>query len=96
MADTQHFKCEPDIVDLFRSVTAGEKKFTRRMAIAMADTLGFGPMTLISYLEKGGLLLPGSFEWFKQNGGITRAQVEQVRQETRAMCAAQTEARDGG
>jgi hypothetical protein len=69
------------IPGLFKPIKAGEKKFTRRMAITMGDILDYGPLTLVLKLERMGLLRAGSFDWFKANGGITRAHIRQVRQE---------------
>ncbi|MCA6114268.1 hypothetical protein J6524_04905 [Bradyrhizobium sp. WSM 1738] len=73
---------DAEINDLFRRITDGEDKFTRRMAITMGDILGFGPLTMVLTLERMGLLRDGSFDWFKANGGITRDQIEQVRRES--------------
>lgn len=72
---------DQEITDLFKQVVEGQEKFTRRMAITMGDILGFGPMTMVLRLENMGLLKRGSFDWFKTNGGITRSQVEQARNE---------------
>jgi len=63
------------------ALAEGRTMFTRRMAIILADIADMRPMSLVWRLEKLGLLKRGSWEWFKANGGITRAQVEQVRDE---------------
>ena len=65
--------------------------FSRRMAVTLADMFGFGPMTMVLRLERLGLVNPGSFDWFKMNGGITRAHIEQVRLEQHAPIAAAKE-----
>lgn len=65
----------------FHAHKDGQTKFTRRMAIVIADMADMRPMSLVWRLEKMGLLKRGSWEWFKDNGGITQAQVEQVRSE---------------
>lgn len=57
----------------------GQTKFTRRMAITIADMAGMRPMSLVWRLEKMGLLKRGSWEWFKHNGGITPHNVKEVR-----------------
>jgi hypothetical protein len=63
----------------FKAHTEGQEKFTRRMAIALADMADMRPMSLVWRLEKMGLLKRGSWEWFKQEGGITAEQVNEVR-----------------
>lgn len=63
----------------FQAHADGQEKFTRRMAIAIADMADMRPMSLVWRLEKLGLLKRGSWEWFKMNGGITADQVQEVR-----------------
>jgi hypothetical protein len=63
----------------FAAHADGQEKFTRRMAIAIADMAEMRPMSLVWRLEKLGLLKRGSWEWFKMNGGITEEQVREVR-----------------
>lgn len=63
----------------FAAHTAGSTVFTRRMAIALADMDATTPRQLVLRCERLGLLKPGSWEWFSDNGGITPAQVEEVR-----------------
>lgn len=67
----------------FRAHTAGSETFTRRMAIQLADMDGSTPRALVLRLERLGLLKAGSWQWFADNGGITRAQIAQVRAEGR-------------
>ena len=71
----------------FAAHKAGETKFTRRMAIHLADMADMRPMSLVWRCEKLGLLKRGSWEWFKHNGGITKANIDQVRAETRELGA---------
>lgn len=59
--------------------TAGVGKFTRRMAITIADLAGMRPMALVKHLEERGLLRPGAWAWFKRNGGITAEHCKEVR-----------------
>jgi hypothetical protein len=63
----------------FASHKEGQSKFTRRMAVTIADMAEMRPMSLVWRLEKLGLLKRGSWDWFKNNGGITREHVEEVR-----------------
>jgi hypothetical protein len=64
-----------------RAHAAGVHKFTRRMAIEIADMLHVEPRSVIVRLEELGKLKPGSWRWFEVNGGITRKHVDQCRRE---------------
>lgn len=68
----------------FRSHIDGSAKFTRRMAIVLADMDGSTPRQLVLRCERLGLLKPNSWEWFVANGGITADQVDEVRAAARA------------
>ena len=71
-----------DLSDLraaFEAHTAGQPAFTRRMAICMADMDGTTPRQLVLRLERAGLLKLGSWDWFAHYGGITQAQIDEVR-----------------
>lgn len=63
----------------FNAHKVGQTKFTRRMAINIADFFGVPPMSLVWKLEKMGLLKRGSWDWFKANGGITKAHIDEAR-----------------
>lgn len=63
----------------FHAHKEGQTMFTRRMAINIADFFGVPPMSLVWKLEKMGLLKRGSWDWFKSNGGITKAHIEEAR-----------------
>lgn len=63
----------------FAAHTAGADRFTRRMAIVLADMDGTSPRALILRCERLGLLKRGSWEWFAENGGITPAHVAEAR-----------------
>ena len=63
----------------FQAHKEGQTKFTRRMAIMIADMACMPPMSLVWRLEKMGLLKRGSWEWFKHNGGITVDHIREVR-----------------
>ena len=67
----------------FQAHTEGQTNFTRRMAIAIADMAGMTPMALVWRLQQMGLLKPGAWQWFHDNGGITTQHVS----EARAACA---------
>lgn len=69
----------------FAQHAIGQTHFTRRMAIILADMDGTSVRPLIRRLERIGLLKDGSWEWFVQNGGISREQIDQVRREVRAI-----------
>lgn len=56
----------------FKSHVTGSTKFTRRMAIALSEMDGTTPRQLVLRCERLGLLHPGSWEWFVENGGITK------------------------
>jgi hypothetical protein len=62
-----------------RAHKVGQTKFTRRMAIIIADMADMKPMSLVWRCEKLGLLKRGSWEWFRDNGGITKSHIEEVR-----------------
>ena len=66
------------LTELFEQSTHGQDKFTRRIAIKMADFIGIPPMSLIWRLEKMRLLRRGSWDWFKANGGITKAHIAEA------------------
>lgn len=69
--------------DALRAAFAAHKadapKFTRRMAVNIADFFGVAPMPLVWQLEKRGLIRKGSWEWFRENGGITAENIAEVR-----------------
>ena len=65
--------------EAFKAHAEGQPKFTRRMAIAIADMADMRPMSLVWRLEKMGLLKRGSWEWFKENGGITAENIKEAR-----------------
>lgn len=64
----------------FRSHVQGSNKFTRRMAIALAEMDGTTPRQLVMRCERLGLLKEGSWDWFAENGGITAAHVDEAHQ----------------
>lgn len=72
---------EEDLRAAFKAHTEGSDRFTRRMAIAIAEMAEMKPMSLVWRLEKTGLLKRGSWEWFRSNDGITAAHIELFRSE---------------
>lgn len=68
----------------------GQTKFTRRMAIAIAEIAEMRPMSLVWRLEKMGLLKRGSWEWFQHNGGITAEHIREVRADRAANTSSPT------
>lgn len=62
----------------FRAHTKGAIKFSRRMAIAMADMFGETPRQIVLRLERRGLLKRGSWNWFAMNGGITKDHIAEA------------------
>ena len=68
-----------------RAPGPGQSKFTRRMAILMADATGMKPMFLVWRLETMGLIRPGGWAWLRRNGAITRHHVEKVRADAAAL-----------
>lgn len=68
-----------DLKSMFETAHGGSGKFTRRMAINMADMLDMDVWQLIRELERQSLLKQGSVDWFKANGGFTREHFEEAR-----------------
>lgn len=66
----------------------GEKVFSRRRVILIADLFGMKPMPMVWQMEKRGLMKRGSYQWFKDNGGITREHVIEVRVDREAAARA--------
>lgn len=74
---------EDELRAAFAAHKEGQTKFTRRMAIRIANFAGVPPMSIVWRLEKMGLLKRGSWDWFSANGGITKAQIAEVMAEGR-------------
>lgn len=86
---------DPDTLsEAFRCHTDGHGKFTRRMAIALADMDGCTPRQLVRRCERIGLLNAGSWDWFATNGGITDDHIAEVRAD-RAMALLRLERSHG-
>ena len=63
----------------FAAHTAGSDRFTRRMAIMLANMDGTSPKALVQRCERLALLKRGSWDWFLDNGGITAKHIAEVR-----------------
>ncbi len=62
----------------FLDITAGASSLNRRHIIVLASFFGVSREALVRRLEELGLIKRDSWDWFKQNGGITNDQVKQV------------------
>jgi Zn-dependent peptidase ImmA (M78 family)/DNA-binding XRE family transcriptional regulator len=63
---------------MFRDVTAGAAKLTRRHVIVLAHGFGVSREALVRRLEELGLAKPGTWDWFVRTGGISEDQARQV------------------
>ncbi len=63
---------------MFRDVTAGAAKLTRRHVIVLAHAFGVSREALVRRLEDIQLVPAGTWDWFVRTGGITNEQVQQV------------------
>lgn len=63
---------------MFRDVTAGAARLTRRHVIVLAHAFGVSREALVRRLEDVQLVPSGTWDWFVSTGGITNEQVHQV------------------
>ena len=63
---------------MFRDVTAGAAKLTRRHVIVLAHAFGVSREALVRRLEDIHLVPGGTWDWFVSTGSITNEQVRQV------------------
>lgn len=63
---------------MFRDVTAGAAKLTRRHVIVLAHAFGVSREALVRRLEDIHIVPSGTWDWFVSTGGITNEQVHQV------------------
>lgn len=63
---------------MFRDVTAGAAKLTRRHVIVLAHAFGVSREALVRRLEELDLVPTGIWDWFERTGGITNDQARQV------------------
>ena len=66
------------VMGKFREVTIGSTHLTRRHIILLANFFGVSRQAMVLRLEELDLTKNGTWEWFKDNGGITDEQVRQV------------------
>jgi Zn-dependent peptidase ImmA (M78 family)/DNA-binding XRE family transcriptional regulator len=66
------------VIQKFHEVTAGSDRLNRRHAIVLAHFFGVSREAMIRRLEELELVKPGTWDWFKSNGGITDEQAKQV------------------
>lgn len=62
----------------FEDVTAGAARLTRRHIIILAHAFGVSREAMVRRLEELGLTKPGTWDWFKDHGGITDEQAREV------------------
>jgi Zn-dependent peptidase ImmA (M78 family)/DNA-binding XRE family transcriptional regulator len=63
---------------MFREITAGAAKLTRRHVIVLAHAFGVSREALVRRLEELDLVPSGTWDWFERTGGITNDQARQV------------------
>lgn len=66
------------VMGKFKEVTIGSTHLTRRHIIVLANFFGVSRQAMVFRLEDLDLTKNGTWEWFKNNGGITDEQVRQV------------------
>lgn len=66
------------VMEKFKELTTGSSHLTRRHIILLADFFGVSRQAIVMRLEELGLTKKGTWDWFKDNGGITDEQVRQI------------------
>jgi Zn-dependent peptidase ImmA (M78 family)/DNA-binding XRE family transcriptional regulator len=66
------------VMQKFQDVIAGSDRLTRRHVIVLAYFFGVSREAMVRRLEELGLIKPGTWDWFEDNGGITDEQERQV------------------
>ncbi|VWD45613.1 hypothetical protein BLA17378_08351 [Burkholderia aenigmatica] len=66
------------VMEKFKELTTGATHLTRRHVILLANYFGVSRQAIVIRLEELGLTKKGTWDWFKDNGGITDEQVRQV------------------
>lgn len=66
------------VMEKFRELTTGATHLTRRHVILLANFFGVSRQAIVLRLEELALTKKGTWDWFKDNGGITDDQVRQV------------------
>lgn len=66
------------VMEKFRELTTGSSHLTRRHIILLANFFGVSRQAIVMRLEELGLTKKGTWDWFKDNSGITDEQARQV------------------
>jgi Zn-dependent peptidase ImmA (M78 family)/DNA-binding XRE family transcriptional regulator len=66
------------VMQKFKELTTGSSHLTRRHIILLAHFFGVSRQAMVLRLEELELTKKGTWDWFKDNGGITDEQVKQV------------------
>jgi Zn-dependent peptidase ImmA (M78 family) len=66
------------VMEKFKELTIGSSHLTRRHIILLANFFSVSRQAMVMRLEELGLTKKGTWDWFKDNGGITDEQVRQV------------------
>ena len=63
---------------IFRLITSGSEKLTRRHVILLAHQFHISREACVRRLEELALVKKGTWDWFEANGGISRNQAKEV------------------
>ena len=66
------------VMEKFKELTTGSSHLTRRHIILLAHFFSVSRQAMVMRLENLGLTRKGTWDWFKDNGGITDEQARQV------------------
>ncbi len=66
------------ITSIFREVTAGSVRITRKHIILIAEQFGVSREFCVRRLEELNLVRKGTWAWFQENGGITKKHEKEV------------------
>ncbi|KGX08279.1 helix-turn-helix family protein [Burkholderia pseudomallei] len=66
------------VMEKFKELTIGASHLTRRHIILLAHFFGVSRQAMVMRLEELGLTKKGTWDWFKDNGGITDEHARQV------------------
>ncbi|CAJ4468188.1 XRE family transcriptional regulator [Burkholderia pseudomallei] len=66
------------VMEKFKELTMGASHLTRRHIILLAHFFGVSRQAMVMRLEELGLTKKGTWDWFKDNGGITDEHARQV------------------
>ena len=66
------------VMEKFKEITTGGTHLTRRHIILLSNFFGVSRQAMVLRLEELALTKKGTWDWFKDNGGITDEQAQQV------------------